>query len=728
MNQSNKHFEGNDLVGFRQQIQTEIERCDFHKAHSYVDLLDVQIKGKDDSAEAARAVLLRGEIYLKQAEFSGDVTILQKNAENLQKLIETKHLSNYQFYKTQLLLAQNCFRNLKPKEGENILSKVIPQIEKENLKDLILEARLLKGEMMLERFSLEECQKYVEETLVLCRKWKGRPIVERKSLETLSIAHTRHRNLDELFKLTETLLQHCDEKLHKDHIAVAQNNIGIYYIGKSSFRKALHHFSKGLDMARSIQHQALEAKCLINIGTLYNYMCNDQEALRHFDKVNKAFSHVITNYTLVAILYNMGVIYKKIEDYAQCNQHLLQAYYLSKSMDYSKIVPRILTQVSNSYLKQGNIEKAAYFEEEAKKCFEEKESYGIHLSYINQGELCLKRGDLDEAEKFIKEAREKCLTYNDKIAHVESLEILARIYEQKEDYKKAYIYSKLYNEKEKELAKEIRDRQMLDFEIRYETKEKEQAILSLQKEVQYKELLIDKSRLIEQQNEKLKVFNEELKQFTYAVGHDLKQPIRMIGSYSAFINKIYYDKLDDQAREFFGFINGGVKRITLLIDDLMEYARVGAETPIMEPLDLEIILAAIQQNLAIQIKEQQAEISYRPLPFIHSNKILIIQLLQNLVSNAIKFTPKDRIPQVFIGYQLESNAHVISIQDNGIGIPKEQQERIFTIFQRLHTSEEFEGTGIGLAVCQKIIRRLGGKIWLESEPGKGSCFYFSIPR
>ena len=227
--------------------------------------------------------------------------------------------------------------------------------------------------------------------------------------------------------------------------------------------------------------------------------------------------------------------------------------------------------------------------------------------------------------------------------------------------------------------------------------------------------------------ENLKSVNIELEKFAYVASHDLQEPLRMIVSFIQLLEKRYKDKLDEDADEFIAFIVDGAKRMQSLISDLLTYSRIGRIVEPFRSIDINVVIDSVINNLKKSIVEIDAKITYDPLPTLTGNEIELMQLLQNLISNAIKFHKDERPPVVHISAKLLKNQWIFSIRDNGIGIDSQYFDRIFIIFQRLHKKDEFGGTGIGLAICKKIIEHHRGKIWVESELGKGSTFYFSIP-
>jgi PAS domain S-box-containing protein len=220
--------------------------------------------------------------------------------------------------------------------------------------------------------------------------------------------------------------------------------------------------------------------------------------------------------------------------------------------------------------------------------------------------------------------------------------------------------------------------------------------------------------------------NAELEQFAYSASHDLQEPLRMVSSYVQLLERRYKDKLDSDADDFIGFAVDGVHRMQNLISDLLEYSRVGMRGKPLRPTEAGTALDHALSNLEVAIKESGAVITRDDLPTVMADETQLIQLFQNLIGNAINFRGDDK-PSIHISAGRRPNEFLFSVRDNGIGIDPGQYERIFQIFQRLHTKSEHSGTGIGLAVCKRIVERHGGLIWVESEPGSGSTFFFTLP-
>ena len=227
--------------------------------------------------------------------------------------------------------------------------------------------------------------------------------------------------------------------------------------------------------------------------------------------------------------------------------------------------------------------------------------------------------------------------------------------------------------------------------------------------------------------EELMRSNAELKQFAHAVSHDLREPLYVVDGFAKLLQRRYGGKIDATADEFIGFIIDGVKRMQTLIKDILEYSEVRLKDTAFESTDTSLVVGFAIGNLKASIRENDALITYdEALPTVMGNFSQLCRLFQNLIGNAIKFRGENP-PEVHIAAEKRGNEVVFSVRDNGIGIDLRNREQIFNVFQRLHSKETYPGTGIGLAICKRIVENHGGRIWVDSEPGKGSTFYFSIP-
>ena len=226
--------------------------------------------------------------------------------------------------------------------------------------------------------------------------------------------------------------------------------------------------------------------------------------------------------------------------------------------------------------------------------------------------------------------------------------------------------------------------------------------------------------------EELARSNAELEQFAYVVSHDLQEPLRMVASYVQLLDERYKDQLDGNAREFIAYAVDGATRMKRMITDLLAYSRAGKNGKEIVAVACEAALGQACADLRASITETAAEISHGPLPTLPGDAAQFTHLFQNLIGNAIKFRGQAP-PRVHVSAELNGQEWVFSVRDNGIGLDPQFADRIFLVFQRLHAREDYPGTGIGLAIARKIVEHHGGRIWVESEPGKGADFHFTVP-
>lgn len=222
--------------------------------------------------------------------------------------------------------------------------------------------------------------------------------------------------------------------------------------------------------------------------------------------------------------------------------------------------------------------------------------------------------------------------------------------------------------------------------------------------------------------------NVELERFAYIASHDLQEPLRMVANFTALLSEEYEAGMDDQAKEYMGFIIDAARRMQDMVGDLLEYSRIGHEEAGFSEFDADTHIKVVLENLNEVIEETGASVEVGELPEIYTNPVRFSRLMQNLIGNAIKYRDKDRAPVIRVSAEDKGDVWLFSVADNGIGIKKEYLEQIFIIFKRLHGKNEYKGTGIGLAICKKIVEGMGGELWAESEYGQGTIFRFTLPK
>ena len=228
--------------------------------------------------------------------------------------------------------------------------------------------------------------------------------------------------------------------------------------------------------------------------------------------------------------------------------------------------------------------------------------------------------------------------------------------------------------------------------------------------------------------EQLTKTNKELETFAYSASFDLKEPLRMVKMYTEFLKRSFKNQLQSNQLEYIGFITNGVTRMQNLLDDLLLYSRMGKNADDVKNVDMNERLDVVKHNLTVLIQETKAEVVCQELPHIKASETEMSQLFQNIIANAIKFRKQNELPKICVRVEETEKEYVFSIEDNGIGIKEEYQEQVFALFQKLHSSAVYEGSGIGLATCKKIVENMGGKMWLTSTENVGTTFFFTLPK
>ena len=286
------------------------------------------------------------------------------------------------------------------------------------------------------------------------------------------------------------------------------------------------------------------------------------------------------------------------------------------------------------------------------------------------------------------------------------------------------FFSYLFEYAREKNREELRSAQNeLEKQVEERTLALRQANQSLQNEISERRRA---EEALEKKTEELARSNRDLEQFAYVASHDLQEPLRMVTSYVQLLARRYKGKLDADADEFIVFAMDGAMRMWRLINDLLAYSRVRTESSELESTDCAAVLRQSLDNLKVTMEENGAVVTHEALPTVTANSPQLMQLFQNLIGNAIKFRGSEP-PRIHVSASRNGKGWTFAVRDNGIGIAPEYAKRIFILFQRLHGREKYSGTGIGLAICQKIVERHGGHIWVESDLGKGATFYFTLP-
>lgn len=531
------------------------------------------------------------------------------------------------------------------------------------------------------------------------------------SLIGVGNAHLRKGDFHGALKYLQDALKVLKEAEHLEGIARIYNNIGVIYKNWGDYEKATLYHHKSLDIKEKIGSAESVASSYNNIGILYIMQENYPKALEYLHKA-EGINRETGNRNFLADNYNNIALIHNREGYSQeALKYLSDSLNIKKELGDKAGMTVCYRLIGEVHKQQGNYKTALVNYEKALTIREEIDSRsGIGFFCNRIGETLLLMNRFDEAIIYLNKGLELNLETGSKEFIKESYLFLSKVYAAKQMHEEAYFNLSQYISVKDELFNEERTKTINEIQTKYEAEKKDLQIEKLNMEQQH---LID--------------INTELELFAGKAAHDLKEPLRMMSSYSGLLKMRYNKVLDEDGEDYLSIIQNASKRMTGLLNGLLEYARSGASNIKKEQIDLNDILAHVKHNLQLKIEETNTQILSDELPIVSATPSGMLQLFQNIIANAIKFQQKDVVPVISIIYKKETDHHLISIQDNGIGIPIDQQDQVFEIFARLNSRKHFSGSGIGLATCKKIIESLKGTIFLESTEGVGTTFHFTIP-
>ena len=548
-------------------------------------------------------------------------------------------------------------------------------------------------------------------------------------LHSYSLIFVKKHDYTKALEYAQTLIELSRKNDNRVKELIGLNVTAIVSGVKGNFKIAAQYFQEALSKSEKIGYRYYIAQCLINIATIYAHLYNYEDAIERYIEVLKNYGESLDDQTKVAIYNNVGNIHFTNQQYKKAEPYFEDALKLARDQSFKIEEGLALAQLSRTKNALNDLDQSEKLAQEAADILAPLGNInGKQINLINLGEIQFQKKDFAKAIELVQEGIDTAAQLQDDISQISGFLLLSKIYGEKGNFQKAFETQSTFVKMKEAFIGQQRNKQFLDLEIKNAIKQKQLEIEQLTKENELQSLLLEKTDQIERQNGELISMNEDLRQFAYIASHDLKEPLRMISSYAQILLRMYGDKFDDNAKSYFGYMTEGVTRMNELLEALLKYATVGRTEEEIEEIELDYIAEICRVNLRVLIEETKAEITYGELPVVKTTRSMIIQLMQNLISNAIKFRAEGVQPKVEITSLELEEEHRISVKDNGIGIDKENQERIFVIFQRLNGRSAYEGTGIGLAICQKIVQRLGGRLWVDSEPGKGSTFHFTVPK
>lgn len=517
-------------------------------------------------------------------------------------------------------------------------------------------------------------------------------------------------------------------KNQNDSLAIAEDYFEMAQLDKEQGKNehALEKLSKALPIFLDINKGNSASYCYDLMAWIYLEKGNPQKAL---DLVNLSCDLDLMNITQ----YNLGYCpYAKGKIYLEMKEYDLALASLKESLE---------------------IRKKSNQKEE------------IIQTEIVLAELLMLMGKCGKAMRKLQSNLEQSKSINSRRLRKILYKTMYKVSYQCGDYKEAFICQEKYYQLRDSISNENVQKELANMSSIHElehskqqldllTKEKELSHLHywiisiaclillglisfgfwlLKKQYQYNSVLelhqktiVAQNKTLSTTNAKLKSANVELENFAYIASHDLKAPLRTIGSYASLLKRRYKEEFDENGKEFLQLITDGVSHMNQLLEDVLAYSNVEKSKEIYEPIDLNPLMDKVLQTLDSTINSKNAKIHCSHLPIVLGNQTQLFQVFQNLIDNGMKFMAEGVQPEIFIHAEKREDYFCIAIRDNGIGIEEKYQSQIFTIFKRLHTVQEYKGTGIGLSICKKIIERHAGEIWLESDGENGTSFYFTL--
>lgn len=555
-----------------------------------------------------------------------------------------------------------------------------------------------------------------------------------------------------------------NEAKYKAGFAHCNLNLGNVYIEQFQYAQGIQYYYNALKIYEELELHRYIGMANNNIGNIYKENQNYEKAHEYYKKASESYKIDKDSLQIINVNLNIGSTYLDQEDYDKAIQILYLALADAKSTGFNHPIPVIYNNIAACHINLENFELA-----------KKNISIAEQAAAMNKNKAELMSTNLLAAEMYLRKKEYKKsiqlaqVAYDDAIKnkHLVILSDASRIlytnYKVLNQFKKSLSFLELNKTYRDSLFNESRMKIPMskDFEYQLEKQKRAQIIqqeknkltweakldfqrliliylivgflvLSLAAFVIYKNFkakkiaegeLAKKNTMLEKYIES----NIQLEQFAHIASHDLKSPLRTVGSFSSLLKRRAKDKLNENEMEYLDMISNAAKLMWNLVDDLMIYSQVNSLQMNLTSNDANHLLKEVLANLNFSIKEKNAKVKVANLPTkIMVDETKIRQVYQNLIANSLKFMPEGRTPEININCVPENGFWKFSIQDNGIGIPDEYREKVFKPYKQLHTKDKFEGTGMGLAICKKIVEKHGGNISFESEEGKGTTFYFTI--
>lgn len=557
-------------------------------------------------------------------------------------------------------------------------------------------------------------------------------------------------------------------------VVACLNNIGLVYNILYQIQKARKYFFEALEIYddKIKGTDRLKGLIIANLGTAYHRLGDVDEEMKYISlalQFAKEHGHE-SLYSIYADNYARALI--RLGKYEEAIEECQQVIIVQKKLGDDLSYLQTLITISGAKIHLGEYNEALVLINEAYENAKEKKFRNVLAEVLLSKSKVLEKLELYESGiEAAKEAYQVSLLNADYVIGAEASKLLSNFYTVQGDDKNAIAaYKKFHNFTMKRVDIET-EHIATELEIIYEKEKQDQEILKLNQQNSQRgiavtifgfllalltgvliytvnlyrnknrttEELLSKNNMLEEAEKTLELKNTELEkyiesniqleQFAHVASHDLKSPLRTVSSFTGLLKRKTYQKLNEKEQQYFSFIESATKQMSNLVNDLLVYSKANSQQIHLSKIELHSFLGLVLDNLQFAIDEKKAKISISEMPeSIFSDEVKLKQIFQNLVSNAIKFSHSQRDPEIYISCKAEKDHWLFSVQDNGIGIPEEYFDNIFSPYTQLHTKQQYDGSGLGLSICQKLVKQFGGKIWVDSKYDKGATFHFSIPK
>ena len=570
----------------------------------------------------------------------------------------------------------------------------------------------------------------------------------------LAIVEKRKGNFKEAKENYTLCLELAEKESNNKLQDFAQYGLGTLYEASGEYEKAVQCYLKSLKLAEDRGSRSDAVNTMQNLAITYTKLNNNQLALETIEKAYSETKNIKDSTLIASIIFDYGKVLAKIGNNDAALEKFKQSFEMFKVLNFKPLIARSLFYMADTYTQKGDFvtSKATFLECKKYENFISKRSFSeLH---IKLGDLYLRENDIQKAKKAFSDSYEVADKCDYKELKRESSTKLSNIFNLLGDYKNAYFYMNIASSIKDSIYNATQSKGIAELKLKYDSEKTAHEIETLkfgQRQMWFlfggimalvaivsalyfvrltrknNKALMLKNSQIKEQNKILTEQNEALEQFAYVAAHDLKEPLRNIGSFVNLLQRRYQNQFDENALEYMDFITSGVKRMNDLLTGLLNLSYLTSQRAENEDVNLGEILEVVKSNLKIAIEEKDAIVDYKGhAEHIPMNQLHMIQLMQNLVGNALKFV--DARPKIEIDTQETDSNFQITIKDNGIGMDKSYETKVFRLFQRLDKTKNYEGNGVGLSICKNIVEKYGGKIWYESEVNHGTQFFIHIPK